>query len=930
MLKLLQTDRQKAWGKWEYLENSSLVKLKLIDDISKIVKENIDVNNVDRELFSYLIGLLEHSYSTQLEDIIFEILENIKIDKRLCIEFVKMHYVYNMSYNKRLFEFVVANNLIDRQEDFLFLHIFDVLYKHVAFKELIILVENFSEYNKHFLFKIDAEDILFWFIKIVNNYDRNNRKYSDEQISVLIFFILKNYKVYADKGILKIIDIFIEKNHIHIAFHIADYDKEDFTLEFNDIKYDLWDYFFNQEFNSGRLTSILDLLQFYSITIMEIEEISHKYRIEDYKDYYIYFRSRIKNIDELLMKNSEFEAYMEDIFKNNKEQEEEWRDKKWERKEKKKNLKQEKIYLDAINSLKTQADILNIYLIAKQKGDRDNKKINDKLVEDLGDKYVIFTELIKQEFRNDNLYLKIKEKLLTHLAGNLSRLFDYMFSVLPSEGVDELIVNEEEYKKLFWHALSYNGVSKNYFKYASKNYVDTLIGLSIETINYTLEKNNYIKSKIDYEFIKLFKHLEIFNKDKLCSLIDEVKINLSKYLNILNKDEKEYFVQIIAVDVDNYEFIKELLVRDIEYYDIYFKYLFVIDINRAFKDFIDLLYPKGGSRSIYLINVEIIFLKPICKYNKFDILNISLNHRSRFKNLMGIIYQTSNHISKLEDGNLKFILKNYYDFFHEYYRPKGICSPGIYDNMYDIINNILNHLGEDGNRISLLEELKDSPKIKLQTRVRRQLEVAYNLQLKNRGSDKKHYKDLLDAYVLYELDNRFFDYDKLKDDLVKISLTLMKSRKIIFYETEDLINDRFRDALEFKSYIVVDQSRVGESESNKSIGEVDLGIKNKEGTIIETLIEAFVLNSDTKFVIDSHYEKLISKYDTSGNKYNFILVYSRVKNYEDLWNKYQTHFSDFLEEETKKENLKTGYTKEGEMQIVHLFINFYSKKEKNV
>ena len=91
----------------------------------------------------------------------------------------------------------------------------------------------------------------------------------------------------------------------------------------------------------------------------------------------------------------------------------------------------------------------------------------------------------------------------------------------------------------------------------------------------------------------------------------------------------------------------------------------------------------------------------------------------------------------------------------------------------------------------------------------------------------------------------------------------MKSRKQIFKEIEDLINDRYRDALKFKSYIVNDQTRAGESGSGKSIGEIDLEVRNKDTNVTESLIEAFILETDNSKVIEEHYDKLIRKYDES-------------------------------------------------------------------
>lgn len=921
MLNILQKERQKAWGKWEYIKNSSLVKLNSVDSIDELVRKNININNVDRELFVYLVSLLEHNYSIGLEDIIFEILENMKSDKHLCTEYIKIYYINNIAYNKRLFSFIIANDLIDVHEDYLYLPIFHILYKHIEFEELIALLQNFSEFQKHQLLEIDVADILFWFNFIVENYERKSREYSDEQISCIIFMILKNYQFIEDKSILATIDEFIESNLIHITWHVSEYDKDDFTLDFNDIKNDFCNYFFSQKTDDRCFKNILDILQFYTISIEELDDIFERYPIQNFKEHYLCLRFKIDAIFDLLMKNSDFEIYMEDMWAKQREQEKKWRDKQWERQEAREKKEEQKRYENAINSLTTQSDILNVYLIAKGRH-HDEKKTYEKLREDLGDKYQSFIDLTKKEFQNDELYLTIKEKLSTHRVYYFSMLYNYLFSNISNDEIDELIATEEEYKKFFWHTLSNGRLSKGYFLYISKKNIGNLISLSIEVLNHTLKQNEFTKSSLDYQFIDLFKKLEIFNLAILQDLIEEIKQNIFPHLTTLNTESKDYFTQIIAINHDNYEFIKELCTKDITNFTIYFEYLFTIDKNRAFEDFITLLYPKGKSHLIFSMSANVNFLKPVYQFDKFDVLNICPVHRKRFKSLMALLYKTG--VRNLNSENIRFILENYFDFFHEYYHPKGGYSPDIYDDMYGVINNILTSLGEDISNIDLLEQLKDSSNIKLETRIKRQLEIAYNLQLKNR-EDNKDYKNILDSFVPSESDNRFFDYEKLKDDLIESSLILMDSRKTIYNEIEDLVNDRFRDALIHRKYNIADQSRGGESQSGKSVGERDLVVRNKESSVIESAIEAFELKSDVKTTIETHYDKLINKYDTSGNRCNFILVYSKVKDFEGLWNKYQKHFSGFSVEDIQKENLKVGFTEKSNMKIVHLFINFYSE-----
>jgi len=186
---------------------------------------------------------------------------------------------------------------------------------------------------------------------------------------------------------------------------------------------------------------------------------------------------------------------------------------------------------------------------------------------------------------------------------------------------------------------------------------------------------------------------------------------------------------------------------------------------------------------------------------------------------------------------------------------------------------------------------------------------------------------LLDGYT--KNDKKTFDYDKLREDLIEISLSETKSRNSIYKESEDETNDRFERALFNRNYNVTDQSRGGESSSGINAGERDLVIRNSKG-LDESVIEAFILKSLDSLVINKHYEKLVKRYDTVGNQVNFVLVYSKTKNFDELWKKYIKFdgfekFIDTKDEFHKKNNLKVGISEYKKMRIYHLFINFYSE-----
>jgi hypothetical protein len=744
MLTLLQKDSQKAWSKWEYIEDSSLTKFNLVENIVSIINEKIDTKNTNRELFVYLKSLLMKNYSVELEDVIFEVLENLKSNKRLCINYMDTHRIDNLNYNKRLFHFIVENDLIDYQENYLYLDIFDTLYNEIEFKDLIVLVKHFSLYDKYRLLEIKIDDTLFWLKDIIENYNKRNKEYSDEQISFLIFVVLRSYKDLVDKSILNTIVKFIEDNYIHIHFDVSDYEKGNYTLNFNDIKDDFWKCFFTQPLDNRHLGNILDLIKFYNLDVADIKEVALKYKIEEHKDYYIYFRMKIKDIDTFLMENTEFKTYMEDIWAKHKEQEKGWEDRDWKKEQKKKQDQELKIYNEAISSLKTKNDIWNIYSIARQRNDRENKTY-DKLNKDLGAKYKIFINLLKEEFKNDILYLDVEKNIRKHSVFYFTMLFDYLFLYISNDEIEELISSDEEYKKLFWHTLSNRHLSKDYFLHISNINFENLISISIEMFNSSLKLYDNKKSLLDYQFIDLFKKLNIFDKDNLSNLTNEIRNAISLYYTILEEDDKNYLIEFLSIDNSNYDFIKKILLKDKDNFTIYFKALLLIDINRAINDYIDNFYPKSYNRIVFKTTGSVDIMKQV-SHNKFDVLDVNPKHRQCFHSLMNILYSQyydrGISYTEINDDNLKFILEQYFDFFKEYYHPKGTFSPGIYDNMNDIINSIFNTFDANEDKINLLEELKDNPNIRLQTRVKRQLEISYNLKLKNREFDNEYYKNI--------------------------------------------------------------------------------------------------------------------------------------------------------------------------------------------
>lgn len=936
MLNVLSNEQQNAWGKWEYIDSSSLVDFDntITLEIAKLIKVDIDIKNINHALFGYLLSVLEHNYSKELEDFIFEILENFKQNKDECFRYISMHKIDNIEYNKELLEFILRNNMWYSDEDYIYIHIFKTLYKHVEFKNLIILLQNYSLYtDKKVIENIDIKDLIFWFDDIFSSYkEKYENIYSSEQISFLIFLLLKYFEESKDIEVLERVFSFLDKEHIFdYNFYIGDYEKDEYCIEFNYISIYLWKHYFSIE--EYYKTDVVNILCFYKKPIKGLDKIIDICPINDYKDHYLYLRrysTSIENYDKLILENDVIKNYLEESEKKRKEYDEkqDWyiRNQKLKLKIGKEKEKKELIYQNAIDILSSFSDILNIYNYANRKT-KEKKDLNETIKNDLGeDKYKIYMNFIKETFLNDALDLEIKKDLSKGSIGSIYHgtilslhLIYFYFKNISDEEIDCLIKTEDDYKKLYWNVYSYSKTTSDYFVYISKKFISTLVNLSIETI--ILSQN-----KIS-ELFNLFTKLDIYNPNDLKLLIEYIKsIDNKTWINI-EKYEKEKLLNILALKKENYDFIKDLYSSDSLNEYSYFKSLFYIDINRAFEDYLNMIYPKSGKYLKFEIVEKINYIKKYVELNRYDNISISSIHREKFTTLLSILYDLKENINfeniyNLNDENLKFILTNYYDFFKEYHYPKGVYSSDIYNNMHELINGMLNHIGSNDVFIPLLEDLQYIENKNLKATVKYQLEKAYNYKQKNRGYSNKYYKDILDNYFL-EL-NVFFDYEKLEKDLIDISLTLMKSRKRIFEEIEDLINDRYRDALKFKGYIVNDQTRAGESGTGKSVGEIDLEIRNKDTNITESLIEAFILETDNTKVIEEHYEKLIKKYDTSGNENNFVLIYIKYSKFESLWKKYKLHFKECEEINTQKENIKVIYTKYKDMKNSHIFINFHS------
>ncbi|WP_206460548.1 hypothetical protein [Anaerovorax sp. IOR16] len=158
--------------------------------------------------------------------------------------------------------------------------------------------------------------------------------------------------------------------------------------------------------------------------------------------------------------------------------------------------------------------------------------------------------------------------------------------------------------------------------------------------------------------------------------------------------------------------------------------------------------------------------------------------------------------------------------------------------------------------------------------------------------DLKEYRDLMPKDLreqFEELNHRASKPPKkdvsettLLQDLFFCSERLQANHKYK-ESSEDDMNDYIRDLLTISGYDLRDQTRQGTSNAGRQAGEVDILVRKLDFPY--SIIEALKLSSVKKEYISQHIDK-IYKYDTLGNKCNFIISYVKTNDFLKFWKKY--------------------------------------------
>jgi len=121
-----------------------------------------------------------------------------------------------------------------------------------------------------------------------------------------------------------------------------------------------------------------------------------------------------------------------------------------------------------------------------------------------------------------------------------------------------------------------------------------------------------------------------------------------------------------------------------------------------------------------------------------------------------------------------------------------------------------------------------------------------------------------------------------------ITLSQVQGIKKTLQTDENSRNTVVALLLETRGFRVKDQTLWAVSASGERIGELDIKIEDERGRAV-SIIEAMNLDSCNTTEIDRHVKKLLEKYDCSGLKENYIVVYESARDFEGLCKKYREH-----------------------------------------
>lgn len=172
-------------------------------------------------------------------------------------------------------------------------------------------------------------------------------------------------------------------------------------------------------------------------------------------------------------------------------------------------------------------------------------------------------------------------------------------------------------------------------------------------------------------------------------------------------------------------------------------------------------------------------------------------------------------------------------------------------------------------------------------------------------NNSKEPYDLINIFSEFYKDND----EKLLDDILYSCIKLQGEQKYSGSKANENERNRYiSNLIEARGFSVKDQTQWSSSNSGKDSGEIDIMVTEKNG-IPKSIIEALNLNSLKKEYTSIHLNKLF-KYDTTGLKCNYIIIYYEANNFNDFWKKYCEFIDKFTFEYeiTKKEVVEKPFS----------------------
>ena len=770
MLNNLQYEKSIIYGKWKYSDNNSLLNFKKLKNIHLIIKDKVDINNVDNVLFPYLIKLLNYNYTKELENEIFDILdkfnqlaknqekkvfteedrisENVIKGNVKTRELIEYSFVDNYNISIRLYDFIKSNQLLNTNiqnismlnfETKLFESIYGIKYKNrygstkdvtcnytdYDFEELIPLLSSIPYRDlKYIVPYLKQEDSLKWFdyIKIIKV---NNK------ISLWAIYGLLLHD--NSKEVISLIFEYLAQPQIYL--HIENQDIEDMPFDFEIIADNFWEFYFQLDIdNDYRASNLIPLLQ---VSLVDIKKVSKIYTIKEYSKHYVRFRLN-EDINHFLMSNRDFEIHMNELWEKQKEQQRKWDEDsqlRLEKSENYQNRKQQKenkenLCEKSLQSLTTKQDYYNVYYCEELYSENNEQKF-DTLFND--EQKSQFFKFILEDLINDSSYLKQKENVCNRSVilhtSNLTPLYIFYLKNLDSNEILRYINTKEIYEKLYWHVLNSSNIDESFFIYLTENYFEYFIELFIETIQLSLEQSENKNIIYLQDFIITIEKLHRFNKETLNDLIELIKqfnINLFKTIESYNLGN---ILSILSLDINSYEFIENLTKLDNYKSSKYLDTLLKMDKEKALNGYLN-MYSKEQK---YIKRTCKEFFKELLKKEKTIHINEQKVHL--LKNLIVSLKNLGDN-DFIDDNCLKIIITDYYELLYQ--------NEQEFSDTSRFINNLWNNLGVNTNRIPLLIDLLKSNKNKFYDIAKHILQNAYNQQQKERSKPNSYYKKIFD------------------------------------------------------------------------------------------------------------------------------------------------------------------------------------------